>query len=312
MAMTDEQFDNILKTLEELKQNDYHDLNDEHYNLFEQAKEHALQQSSTNKSPIQKLIILTQTASQEQIKQNRQIEADGFNLDTFYDNLSDEMGISRIQGLNYKIEDRGSSPFVFKQTEEIEAEAELKEAYAVLDNLRNKNNFFNDALKDKNVTIKILNDTSADGRFIASDYKRSKGKDVVVTLNKGCFDEKNKSILPMLIAHEFGHFIDVSNRPEKYTGGLKDKEEFFVDAIGLKMAVNSGYENSVSQYITLLNQHNNDLSSARALKLRFAKGYYKLYSISKHRENQAIEKHSPEHTSIASNFFIAKNKQHHH
>ena len=295
--MTEEQFEKILTILEDLKQNNYVNLSDVHYQLFEKAKTHAMQQYPSNEHPLQQLLSFTQTASQEQIEQNRKIESDGFNIDRFYTSLCDKLEISPIQSIGFKIEDRGSSPFVFKQTNELKDETNLRQAYTILDNLRKKNDFFDKSLSNKNVVIKILDDNSPDGRFIASDYKKSNGKDVVVTLNKGCFDEKNKALLPMIIAHEFGHFIDVSNRPLEYSGGLKDKEEFFADSIGYKMAVNAGYENSVHRYIDLLNNHKNNLNNERALKLRLIQAHNKSKSAPKQDES-IIDNHSAKKTSF--------------
>jgi hypothetical protein len=65
----------------------------------------------------------------------------------------------------------------------------------------------------------------------------------------------------MLIAHEFGHFIDVSKRPSGYSGGLKDKEEFFADSIGAQMSLNAGYEDSMIEYSHYLLKHANLLKS---------------------------------------------------
>lgn len=262
--MTNIQFDEILKTLEELKQNNYVNISGEHHQMFEKAKIYALEQMSTNKDPIKKLMDCTQTALQEQIKQNRKIEADGFNLNEHFNNLCKELNLPPIESSNDKIVDRGQSPFIWVKDNTIEATNELSDAKNILDTLRKNNDFLDNALQDKNITINILDNNSADGKFKADEYKKSNGKNIIINLHKGCFDEKNKDMLPMLIAHEFGHFIDISNRPLGYSGGLKNKEEFFADSIGAKMAINAGYEKSITAFKNHLASIDNPLLKSRA------------------------------------------------
>lgn len=264
--MTNIQFDEILKTLEELKQNNYVNISGEHHQMFEKAKIYALEQISTNKNPtpIQNLMSCTQTASQKQIEQNRKIEADGFNLDEHFNKLSKEHNLHPIETTTSKIVDREHSPFIWMKNNTIDAPDELKYTQNILDTLRKKNEFLDTALKDKNITINILDDKSIDGKFKDDEYTKSNGKNVIININKSCFDENNKNILPMLIAHEFGHFIDVSSRPLGYTGGLKDKEEFFADSIGAKMTTNAGYENSITAFKENLNSKDNSLLKSRA------------------------------------------------
>ena len=68
----------------------------------------------------------------------------------------------------------------------------------------------------------------------------------------------------MTMSHELGHFIDFANRPLGYTGLLKDKEEFFADIIGAKMATNAGYEKSITAFKEYLGSKNNPLLKSRA------------------------------------------------
>ena len=116
----------------------------------------------------------------------------------------------------------------------------------------------------------------------------------------------------MLIAHEFGHFIDVSNRPLEYSGGLKDKEEFFADSIGYKMAVNAGYENSVHRYIDLLNNHENNLNNERALNLRLIQAHNKSKSAPKQQDESIIDNHSAKKVLPPARLPINNHKQYHH
>ena len=268
--MTDEKFDEILKTLETLKQNNYISLSDKHHRMFEEAKNYALEQMLENKKPepIQNLMSCTRTASQKQIEQNRKIEADGFNLEEHLNKLSKEHNLHPIETTTSKIVDREHSPFIWMKDNIIDAPDELKYTQNILDTLRKKNEFLDTALKDKNITINILDDKSIDGKFKDDEYTKSNGKNVIININKGCFDENNKNILPMLIAHEFGHFIDVSSRPLGYTGGLKDKEEFFADSIGAKMATNAGYENSITAFKNHLATRDDPLLKSRANLLK--------------------------------------------
>ena len=53
--------------------------------------------------------------------------------------------------------------------------------------------------------------------------------------------EENIDNLPMLIAHEAGHLIDVSERPLGYSVNSKKGEEHLADICGAQMALNAGY-----------------------------------------------------------------------
>lgn len=66
----------------------------------------------------------------------------------------------------------------------------------------------------------------------------------VLMVSEVLFDEKNKDILPGLLAHEMGHFIDFYNRPHGYYAKLKWQEgaETFADTTGVLIAKGAGYD----------------------------------------------------------------------
>lgn len=66
----------------------------------------------------------------------------------------------------------------------------------------------------------------------------------VLMVSEVLFEEKNRDILPGLLAHEMGHFIDFYNRPQKDDIRLKymDGAETFADTIGVMIAKNAGYD----------------------------------------------------------------------
>ena len=68
----------------------------------------------------------------------------------------------------------------------------------------------------------------------------------------------------LIFIHEFGHFIDVAKRPLGYTGMLQDKQEFFADILGAKMATNAGYEKSITAFKENLNSKEDSLLKSRA------------------------------------------------
>ena len=65
----------------------------------------------------------------------------------------------------------------------------------------------------------------------------------VLMVSEVLFEEQNKDILPGLLAHEMGHFIDFYNRPQDDTAKLKymDGAETFADTMGVIIAKNAGY-----------------------------------------------------------------------
>lgn len=68
--------------------------------------------------------------------------------------------------------------------------------------------------------------------------------EAVLMVSEVLFEDKNKDILPGLLAHEMGHFIDFYNRPQKDDIKLKymDGAETFADTIGVMIAKNAGYD----------------------------------------------------------------------
>lgn len=67
--------------------------------------------------------------------------------------------------------------------------------------------------------------------------------EAVLMVSEVLFEDKNKDILPGLLAHEMGHFIDFYNRPQKDDIKLKymDGAETFADTMGVMIAKNAGY-----------------------------------------------------------------------
>lgn len=57
-------------------------------------------------------------------------------------------------------------------------------------------------------------------------------------------DKVDDNELAFTIAHELGHWIDFSGRPENYFGREKLWQECFADMVGYKMAKNAGYDMS--------------------------------------------------------------------
>lgn len=68
--------------------------------------------------------------------------------------------------------------------------------------------------------------------------------EAILMVSEVLFEENNKNILPGLLAHEMGHFIDFSNRPQNDAVKLKymDGAETFADTIGVMIAKNAGYD----------------------------------------------------------------------
>lgn len=68
--------------------------------------------------------------------------------------------------------------------------------------------------------------------------------EAVLMVSEVLFEEENKNILPGLLAHEMGHFIDFYNRPQDDAVKLKymDGAETFADTIGVMIAKNAGYD----------------------------------------------------------------------
>ena len=66
----------------------------------------------------------------------------------------------------------------------------------------------------------------------------------VLMVSEVLFDEKNKDILPGLLAHEMGHFIDFYNRPHGNYAKLKWQEgaETFADTAGVLIAKGADYD----------------------------------------------------------------------
>lgn len=78
-------------------------------------------------------------------------------------------------------------------------------------------------------------------------FKRGIGGEkhkAVLMVSEVLFDEKNKDILPGLLAHEMGHFIDFYNRPHGNYAKLKWQEgaETFADTTGVLIAKGAGYD----------------------------------------------------------------------
>lgn len=68
--------------------------------------------------------------------------------------------------------------------------------------------------------------------------------EAVLMVSEVLFEENNKDILPGLLAHEMGHFIDFYNRPQDDGIKLKymDGVETFADTMGVIIAKNAGYD----------------------------------------------------------------------
>ena len=66
------------------------------------------------------------------------------------------------------------------------------------------------------------------------------GRGCVVSLNEGAFGDRR--LLPMLIAHELGHYVDGAGRPADFRGHLPENQEYTADILGAEMALNAGYK----------------------------------------------------------------------
>lgn len=66
------------------------------------------------------------------------------------------------------------------------------------------------------------------------------GRRCVVSLNEGAFGDRR--LLPMLIAHELGHYVDGAGRPADFRGHLPENQEYTADILGAEMALNAGYK----------------------------------------------------------------------
>ena len=274
----EKRFSEILEILNILKENNYENISEEHYTQFNSALSYArseLKKQPRNDEPFNKLANTVMSVSERQKKFNEDIDLgkpDTF-LNDHFTNLEKEYQIgtlpsSEIKGYN-KVEYQELQPFEFMPQTELKRE-ENKEYYQkaedILEKLKEANPFFKEALKDKEVNFKIIEGDKNDGKFCYNDFIKSKGKTVTINLESSLFAEsgKGKEMLAMVIAHEFGHFIDVAKRPLGYTGMLQDKQEFFADILGAKMATNAGYEKSITAFKENLNSKDNSLLKSRA------------------------------------------------
>lgn len=66
------------------------------------------------------------------------------------------------------------------------------------------------------------------------------GRRCVVSLNEGAFGDRR--LLPMLIAHELGHYVDGVGRPADFRLNLPESQEYTADILGAEMALNAGYK----------------------------------------------------------------------
>lgn len=151
------------------------------------------------------------------------------------------------------------------------------------------NKALKDALKDKNVIFQIFDTPAMDGKC---EYKKINPEDteksVVISLSTGCFDDKNIGALGMIMAHEFGHFMDVKDRPEGYQGHLPLGQEMFADAIGYNMSVNAGFntEKFKSYNKNLGDKINNPILIARSENLQRLQNNQDFFS--KTQQNQQV------------------------
>lgn len=65
------------------------------------------------------------------------------------------------------------------------------------------------------------------------------GRRCVVSLNEGAFGDRR--LLPMLIAHELGHYVDGVGRPAGFRWNLPESQEHTADILGAEMALNAGF-----------------------------------------------------------------------
>ncbi|MBR2922697.1 MAG: hypothetical protein IKC10_05195 [Alphaproteobacteria bacterium] len=267
----EKRFSEILEILNILKENNYENISEEHYTQFNSALSYARSELPRNDEPFKNLM----SVSERQKEFNEKIDGrdpDGF-LNRHFDNLEKEYQIGTLPSSEIKehnkVEYQELLPFDFMPQTELKRE-ENKEYYQkaedILEKLKEANPFFKEALKDKEVNFKILEGKDNDGKFCYDEYIRSEGKTVTINLESSLFAEsgKGKEMLPMVIAHEFGHFIDVAKRPLGYTGMLQDKQEFFADILGAKMAQNAGYEKSITAFKENLNSKKDSLLKSRA------------------------------------------------
>lgn len=270
----EKRFSEILEILNILKENNYENISEEHYTHFNSALSYARSEQNKepkNYEPFKNLM----SVSERQKEFNEKIDGrdpDGF-LNRHFTNLEKEYQIGTLPSSEIKehnkVEYQELQPFDFMPQTELKRE-ENKEYYQkaedILEKLKEANPFFKEALEDKEVNFKILEGDKNDGKFCYDKYIRSEGKNVTINLESSLFAEsgKGKEMLAMVIAHEFGHFIDVAKRPLGYTGMLQDKQEFFADIIGAKMATNAGYEKSITAFKEYLNSKDDSLLKSRA------------------------------------------------
>ena len=192
---------------------------------------------------------------------------------THFDDIEKKYQISPLPSSEVKehntVKYKEIYPFDFMPKTELKKE-EHKEYYQkaddILEKLKKANPFLKDALKYKEVNFKILDSKDDDGKFCYDEYIKSNEKNVTIALDSSLFDEsgEGKEMLAMTMSHELGHFIDFANRPSGYTGMLQDKQEFFADIIGAKMATNAGYEKSITAFKKYLGPKMHPLLKSRA------------------------------------------------
>lgn len=107
------------------------------------------------------------------------------------------------------------------------------------------------------VSFGVVGGQSKDGecRMINDE----KGRRCLICLNEGAFADER--LLPMLIAHELGHYIDSVGRPADFRAHLAKNEEHTADILGAEMALNAGYKTTA--FSRELKSKNNAFLQAR-------------------------------------------------
>lgn len=137
----------------------------------------------------------------------------------------------------------------------------IKKAEEIFTRLCEADGKSNRYLRDLNaqypVSFSIVSGQDKDGECrIVNDEQ---GKHCVVNLTEGSVSDER--LLPMLIAHELGHYIEGMGRPDGFRGQLPESQEYTADILGAEMALNAGFRiNGMSRE---LKKKNNSFLQAR-------------------------------------------------
>ena len=177
------------------------------------------------------------------------------NGQSFYRNLQQE-GETLNRSLNVK--ELWRSGKMLPDSENTDKIKRLKKFFARLCAADGKINRHLQAMSEQYPVLSALSKgKTKDGECRMIDDE--KGRRCLICLNEGAFADER--LLPMLIAHELGHYIDSIGRPTDFRAHLAENEEHTADILGAETALNAGYKTTA--FSRELKSKNNVFAGAR-------------------------------------------------